>query len=126
MLENTIKRWGLWAAVAGGAALGGCARLQKFPQQLPGWHSRHYHTLLGRLERSRIAPGVTIIYYDLPVSTDPYGGRFALTPKAKLYGFAIGQLVQIRGHISKKPDKKGAGTLYHIDSVRLWHRQTAW
>lgn len=126
MLQKKAQRWLLLVGLAGGGMLGGCAKLQKFPQQLPGWHSPGYHVILGRLERSRIDPSVTVIDYDLPVSTDPYGGRFALTPQRKLFGFQIGQLVQIRGRVLKKPDKKGAGTLYQIDSVRLWHRQDRW
>jgi hypothetical protein len=113
------------AAVASALVLGACTTLRSYPQQLPGWHSPHYHILFGRLSLSHHRRS-WVLEYDVPTSTDPYGGRVALTPATALRGYTVGQLVQVNGRILHRPNKLGTGTLYGVTKVRLWHPKASW
>ena len=106
------------------AALSGCGKARKaFPDADPGWHSRDYSIVFGRLQRIAARnpdePPVWLIRYDL--AKDRYRGEFALSPPEKLVGYSGGEMVEIRGAI-KSDSTPGTypGSWYEIHAIRLW------
>lgn len=102
--------------------LAGCgAILHHYPKPNVGWHSHDYSIIFGVLHRHDTNPVSWTVRYSSVYTHDPYGGKFALTPTARLVGFAPGNTVEIYGHPEPRViNKAGTGTLYYVRSIRLW------
>jgi hypothetical protein len=95
--------------------------LHHYPEPNVGWHSKNYSVVLGVLSLHETNPVSWTVRYSSVYAGDTYGGKFALTPTSSLVGFQPGNTVEIFGHPeSKVPNKAGTGTLYHVQSIRLW------
>lgn len=95
--------------------------LHHYPEPNVGWHSNDYSIIFGVLSRHDTNPVSWTIRYSSVYTPDPYGGKFALTPTSRLVGYAPGNTVEIYGYPEPKVvNKVGTGTLYHVQSIRLW------
>lgn len=114
----------LWLAIVACALplLVGCGVvLHHYPESNLGWHSSNYSIIFGVLRRHDTTPVSWTVRYSSVYTHDPYGGKFALTPTARVVGYSSGNTVEIYGYPEPKAvNTAGTGTLYHVRSIRLW------
>ena len=106
-----------------------CKAHRQYPDLTPGWHNADYTKVFGRIQRvaqtDPAAKPVWIIRYGYS-DNDPYSGKLNLYPDGALAGYSGGELVEIKGALSKEYTLPNfPGTWYKVDEIRMWSTQSA-
>jgi hypothetical protein len=112
--------------------LGGCNARKRYPDAAPGWHSKDFSIIFGRLQRvvpaappgdSNAAPA-PIWTIRFGSSQEIYGGELALTPAEQLVGYTGGETVEVRGHLlTQTTNDAYSGRWFVVESIRMWYGQ---